>query len=91
MSPEKFHDCLASPPASPLPKPAESAAETTAQSAAEHFVFHSDMSNFGTVRARARGSTALDRIPIEKRRTYEAVPASGRPGQRTYDAMAFAF
>jgi hypothetical protein len=35
--------------------------------------------------------TALDQIPIEKRRTYEAVPANGRPCQRTYDAMAFAF
>ena len=63
MSPEKFHDCLASPPASPLPKPAESAAETTAQSAAEHFVFHSDMSNFGTVRAHAKLPFAREAQP----------------------------
>ena len=42
-------------------------------------------------RARLSASTALDRIPIEKRRTYEAVPANGRPCHRTDDAMAFAF
>jgi len=58
-SPEKFHDCLASPPSSPLPKPAESAAE----SAAEHFVFHCDKSNFGTVRARAKLPFAREARP----------------------------
>ena len=63
MSPEKFHDCLASPPASPLPKPAESTAESTAESAAEHFAFHCDCSNFGTVRARAKLPFAREARP----------------------------